>query len=55
LEQQFEEKTGRKLEIDEWRGPSKADHKEMMDMMTKMAKEITALNKKVNTLSKKVK
>lgn len=55
LEQQFEEKTGRKLEIDEWRGPSKTDHKEMMDMMTKMAKEITALNKKVNTLSKKVK
>lgn len=53
FEQQFEEKTGRKLEIDEWRGPSKADHREMMDMMAKMAKEIAALNKKVTALTKK--
>ena len=52
--QQIEEKIGRKLEIDEWRGPTKADHKEMMELMNKMSKEIALLNKKVNTLSKKL-
>jgi len=49
---QIEERIGRKLEIDEWRGPTKADHKEMMEMMAKMSKELARLNKKVNALSK---
>lgn len=52
--QQIEEKIGRKLEIDEWRGPTKADHLEMMELMQSMSKQIASLNKKVNALSKKV-
>ena len=54
IEQQIEGKIGRKLEIDEWRGPTKSDHNEMMELMEKMVKEIASLNKKVNALSKKV-
>lgn len=43
----------RKVDVDEWRGVSKSDHKMMMELMEKMSKEVSALNKKVNKLSKK--
>jgi len=42
-----------KVDVDEWRGVSKSDHKMMMDLMEKMSKEVSTLNKKVNKLSKK--
>jgi len=42
-----------KVDVDEWRGVSKSDHKMMMDLMEKMSKEVSALNKKVNKLGKK--
>ena len=43
----------RKVDVDEWRGVSKSDHNTMMELMAKMSKEVSALNKKVNQLSKK--
>jgi len=42
-----------KIEIDDWRMASKSDFKTMMSNISKMAEEISALNKKIDTLSKK--
>ncbi len=42
-----------KLEVDDWRGVSKSDFKDMMKAMERMSKEIGKLNKKVEKLSKK--
>jgi tyrosyl-tRNA synthetase len=38
------------LEIDEWRGVSKSDFKDMMALLTQMSEEISALNQKVEKL-----
>ena len=43
----------RKEDLEEWRGVSKADYKEMMEVLATLAKDVKALNKKVNALSKK--
>lgn len=50
---QVKEEIGDKLEIDSWRGSSKADYNRLMDMLETMAGEIAHLNKKVDKLSKK--
>lgn len=42
-----------KIEIDDWRMASKSDFKTMMSTISSMAEEISALNKKVDKLSKK--
>ncbi len=54
ITQTFEEKIGKNLEIDEWRGTTKSDYKNMMGLMEKMAEEISRLNDKVDELSKKI-
>ena len=53
IKHQVEDRISKNVDVDEWRGVSKSDHKEMMKMMEKMSKEIGKLNKKVNELSKK--
>jgi hypothetical protein len=55
INQRIEDTLGQKLEIDEFRGVSKADFKNMMHVMEMMSNEIQALHKKVDTLSKKTK
>lgn len=55
INQRIEDTLGQKLEIDEFRGVSKADFKNMMHAMEMMSNEIQALHKKVDTLSKKTK
>ena len=52
IKHQVEDRISKNVDVDEWRGVSKSDHKEMMKMMEKMSKEISKLNKKVNQLSK---
>jgi hypothetical protein len=42
-----------KLEVDEWRGSSKSDYKNIMKMLEQMSSEIQSLNEKVEKLSKK--
>jgi len=51
IKHQVEGRISQKMDVDEWRGVSKNDHKRMMDMMEKMSKEIINLNKKVDELS----
>lgn len=55
IQQRVENKIAERVDVDEWRGVSKSDHKSMMDMLVKMSKEISTLNKRVNKLSKKEK
>ena len=52
ISHKIEEKIGNSLEIDEWRAASKNDYNNMMEMMTKMAKNIERLSEKVDALSK---
>ena len=54
LNQKFED-VREKLEVDEWRSSSKSDYKNIMKMLELMAGEISALNQKVDKLSKKSK
>ncbi len=44
-----------KLEIDDWRGSTKTDYKNIMKMLEQMSNEISSLNQKVEKLSKKAK
>jgi hypothetical protein len=53
ITQKIEDRLGQKLEMDEWRGATKSDIKNMLRMMEKMSEEIEALNKKMDRLSKK--
>ena len=55
IQQKVENRIAQNVDVDEWRGVSKSDHKSMMDLLEKMSKEISALNKRVNKLSKKEK
>lgn len=55
INQKIEDTLGQKLEIDEWRAASKADYKNLLDLMEVMAGEIRTLSQKVDTLSKKSK
>ncbi len=55
INQRIEDTLGQKLEIDEFRGVSKADFKNMMQVIEMMSNEIQTLHKKVDTLSKKTK
>ena len=48
ITQKVEDTIGHKVDVDEWRGASKSDYKAMMELMEKMSKEITNLNKKLN-------
>jgi hypothetical protein len=50
INQRIEETIGQRLEIDEWRGVSKSDFKDMMALLTQMSEEISALNQKVEKL-----
>ena len=50
INQKVEDTIGQKVDVDEWRGVSKSDHKTMMELLEKMSKEIVTLNKKVNQL-----
>lgn len=52
ITQRIEERIGQRLDIDEWRASSKADHKSLLDLIEKLSKEVTSLSKKVDTLSK---
>mgnify|MGYP001804288553 CR=1 FL=1 len=52
---QVKEDIGEKLEIDSWRGPSKADYHQLMETLEGISGEITKLNKKVDKLAKKSK
>ncbi len=54
LNQKFDE-ARQKLEIDDWRGSTKTDYKNIVQMLEKMSNEISALNQKVDKLSKKAK
>ena len=47
IKHQVEDRISKNMDVDEWRGVSKSDHKKMMKMMEKMAKQIEKLNKKV--------
>ena len=55
IQQKVESRIVQNVDVDEWRGVSKSDHKSMMDLLGKMSKEISTLNKRVNKLSKKEK
>lgn len=55
IQQKVENRIAQNVDVDEWRGVSKSDHKSMMDLLEKMSKEINTLNKRVNKLSKKEK
>ena len=50
IKHQVEDRIGKNMDVDEWRGVSKSDHKKMMKMMEKMSKEIERLNKKVDKM-----
>jgi len=50
---QVKEDIGEKLEIDSWRGSSKADYNKLLELLENMNGEIAALNKKVDKISKK--
>jgi len=52
LTQRIEERTGQKVDIDEWRASSKADHKHLLDVIEKLSKNVNALSRKVDKLSK---
>jgi len=52
---QLKNEFGEKLDVDSWMASSKSNNNEMMEMMKKMSDEISALNKKVDKLSKKSK
>jgi uncharacterized protein (DUF1697 family) len=53
LGQRLEDTIGqRKLEIDDWRGPSKSDFKSMLKMLEQMSEQMEALNKKVERIQK---
>jgi BMFP domain-containing protein YqiC len=55
IEKKIEDTLGQKLEMDDWRVPSKSDYKTMMKMLEKLSSEMDAMNKKIEKLSKKVK
>ena len=55
IQQKVENRIAQNVDVDEWRGVSKSDHNSMMDLLEKMSKEISSLNKRVNKLSKKEK
>jgi len=55
IQQKVESKIAQNVDVDEWRGVSKSDHNSMMDLLEKMSKEISSLNKRVNKISKKEK
>lgn len=52
INQRIEETIGQRLEIDEWRGVSKSDFKDMMALLAQMSEEISALNQKVEKLQR---
>lgn len=52
LTQRIEERTGQKVDIDEWRASSKADHKNLLDIIEKLSKDVNRLSKKVDKLAK---
>lgn len=55
INQKIEDTIGQKLEIDEWRAASKADYKNLLDLLEDMSGQIRSLNQKVDTMSKKIK
>ena len=55
IQHKVETRIAQNVDVDEWRGVSKSDHKSMMDLLAKMSKEISTLNKRVNKISKKEK
>lgn len=52
---QVSEDIGSRIEIDEWRGASKSDFKNIMESLDKVTSELSDLHKKVDLLSKKKK
>jgi len=50
---QVKEEIGQKLDMDSWLSSSKSDSKLIMEQLQKLSKEVAALNKKVEKLSKK--
>lgn len=52
---QVKDELGQKLEIDSWRASSKADSKNIMDLLQKLATDVADLNKKVDAISKEEK
>lgn len=52
LTQQIEEKIGQKIDVDEWRASSKSDHKNLIDVIDKLSKDVARLHKKVDKIGK---
>lgn len=52
IEHKIEERVGKKLELEDILGSSKADSRKILEMLADMSEQITALNKKVEKLSK---
>ena len=50
---QVGEDIGQRIEIDEWRGATKSDVKNVIDVLTKVSSEIDGLHKKIDSLSQK--
>lgn len=52
---QISDAISQKLELDEWRGSTKSDYKNIMDRLENMTEELSRINRKVDKLSKKSK
>jgi hypothetical protein len=50
LNQRVEEAIRQRIEPDDWRGASRSDYKNMMQVLEQMAEQINALNQKVDRL-----
>ncbi len=55
IEKKLEDTLGQKLEMDDWRGASKSDYKNVMKMLEKLSEDMAILNNKIEKLSKKTK
>jgi phosphoenolpyruvate-protein kinase (PTS system EI component) len=52
LEHKIEERFGKKIELEDILGSSKADFRKILEMLTDMSEQINTLNKRVEKLSK---
>lgn len=52
IEHKIEERVGKKLELEDILGSSKADSRKILEMLSDLSEQIVALNKKVDKLSK---
>lgn len=55
ITQRIEDRLGQRLDIDEWRASSKSDHKQLVEKMDELTKQLADLTKTVKKLSGKKK